>query len=109
MQKKNIYIAGAISGLEPMDVMRKFEAAEQKVRAAGYEPFNPYLQIGCTPEFEGATWEQLMRVCIVALMGCDGMVLCHDWQESRGAVIERNIAIKVGIPVIHISEPLNFA
>jgi Domain of unknown function (DUF4406) len=108
MTKKNIYIAGAISGLDPKDVQIKFERAEQDIRATGCEPFNPYRQIGCLPEFEGASWEQLMRICIVALMGCDGVWLCHDWASSRGAVIERELALKVGIPVMYPHSPNNF-
>jgi nucleoside 2-deoxyribosyltransferase len=107
-QKKKIYIAGAISRLPEMDVLMKFEAAERQVRGAGYEPFNPFLQIGCAPEWQGATWEQLMRTCIIVLMACDGVLLCHDWAVSKGACIERDIAIKVGIPVVYPFEALNF-
>ena len=107
--KKRIYIAGAISGLHPNDVMTKFETAEQRLRSAGYDPFNPYLQIGCNPDFEGATWEQLMRTCIIVLMACDGVLLCHDWQSSKGACIERDIAVKVGIPIVHHDDLLIIA
>jgi Domain of unknown function (DUF4406) len=108
MTQKKIYIAGAISGLEPNDVFDKFEHAERIVRVHGYEPFNPYVSIGLSPDFKGATWEQLMRTCIIVLMACDGVLLCHDWQQSKGAVIERDIAIKIGIPVVYPMQPLNF-
>jgi nucleoside 2-deoxyribosyltransferase len=108
MSTKKIYIAGAISGLDQHEVLAKFERAESIVRAGGYEPFNPFLQIGCAPEFVDATWEQLMRTCIIVLMACDGVLLCHDWQSSRGAVIERNIAMQVGIPIVYPNQPLNF-
>jgi nucleoside 2-deoxyribosyltransferase len=105
---KKIYIAGAISGLPEVEVIEKFNAAAAKLEAAGYEPFNPYTQIGCSPEFEGASWEQLMRTCIIVLMACDGVLLCHDWSTSKGAVIERDIAHKLYIPVVYPNDPLKF-
>lgn len=95
--KQLIYISGKVSGLDPMDVFLKFLESEQKLIAHGYEVFNPTAWL--TPETD---WQQAMKLCIAILPMCDGIYLLPDWHQSRGAKIERDTALMLGMPVIEI-------
>jgi len=46
-----------------------------------------------------SSWETAMRRSIEALLNCDEVCLLPDWRDSKGATIERNLAIDIGIPV----------
>ena len=96
MAKKNkrIYIAGKVSGEKPEEVFHKFLAAEEKLKADGWEPVNPVRH--CGAEWP---WEKCMRACVILLMGCDNIYLLKDWKRSRGARLERYIALKLGMRV----------
>lgn len=43
-----------------------------------------------------------MKADIIALMECDGIVLLHDWQFSRGAKVEMAVAEILGIPRLNM-------
>ncbi len=93
---KKIYISGQISGC-PIDKAReKFERAEELIRQMGAEPVNP-MKSGL-PDF--ASWETHMALDIVLLMGCEGIYLLPDWENSRGATIEKKIAEYTGKQLI---------
>lgn len=87
MQKK-IYIAGKVSGESMAECIMKFGAVQKQIEAMGFIAVNPLETVG----HWDISWEDAMKLCIVALMGCDGMVLLPDWQESTGAKIERQLA-----------------
>ncbi|WP_269939045.1 DUF4406 domain-containing protein [Arthrobacter sp. HY1533] len=91
-----IYISGPITNADPkaQDAnLHEFNAAADKLRAAGLEVFNPAEQP------PGLTYAQYMRTDILALLECKAMVQLPGWRESRGATIEHNIAVALDIPV----------
>lgn len=77
-------------------VREKFARAEQQVAAFGHTPVNP-LNNGQPSE---ASWARQMTASIGMLFECDAIYLLHDWKESRGARIERNIADEMGFEII---------
>lgn len=94
---KKIYISGQISGC-PIDKAReKFERAEELIRQMGAEPVNP-MKSGL-PDF--ASWETHMALDIVLLMGCEGIYLLPDWENSRGSTLEKTIAELTGKLLIY--------
>ena len=100
--KKTIYIAGKVTGLPMEEVVTKFEAAEQKLIQDGYEVVNPLKVVD---NFE-ATWNDAMRKCIIALMGCDEIFLLPDWGDSKGAKVEYalayNLKMKMKMDVMQV-------
>ena len=39
-----------------------------------------------------------MRVAIPQMLKCDGVALLLGWSASRGASLERNLAVAIGMP-----------
>lgn len=99
-QQKRIYIAGAVSGLPEDDVHAKFQRAEDIYSALNFDVFNPFSAIR-EENLHEASWQTIMKHCIAALLGCDALVLLHDWKQSQGACMERDIALKLSIPVYY--------
>jgi len=96
--KKKIYISGRITGIEH-EAAAIFAKAEKELRAKGFEPVNP-----TTLNHEhDKTWEAYMKVCIYALLVCDGIYMLENWGYSKGAKIEYDIAEAIGLEIINNS------
>lgn len=88
MGDDHVYIAGKISGLRYEEANRMFTDAEQKLRGAGYKTVNPMRLVP-----ETASWNQSMRTCISTMAtSCDKIFMIDNWQDSRGASIEKQLA-----------------
>lgn len=96
-----IYISGRISGLPVEEVAAKFEAAEAKLTAQGYEVVNP-LKNGIPIT---APWELHVAMDVVLLMGCAIIYLLPDWSLSKGATLEKNFAELTGKKIIYEEAP----
>lgn len=83
-----IYLAGKITG-DP-DYRRKFSAAAYRMRREGHTVINPAR----LPE--GLTAADYMRICTAMLEAADAIALLPDWQDSRGARIEKELAEYTG-------------
>ncbi|NDC41298.1 MAG: DUF4406 domain-containing protein, partial [Chitinophagia bacterium] len=47
------------------------------------------------------TWKDAIKNDIKRMLDCDEVHLLPDWQESRGAQLERDIAIRLGMQVVY--------
>lgn len=83
-----VYISGPITGFNRTAVEQMFAAAEEKIRQRGDIPINP-LRNGLTEE---ATWREHMNADLRMLIECDAIYMVGQWWESRGAMIEWNLA-----------------
>jgi len=97
MANKKCYIAGKIGDLAKEVYELEFERAKSEVIKLGYEPISPVD----LPHAHGKTWSEYMREDLVALMGCDTLYAIRNWRQSPGATIEINLALSVGINIIH--------
>ena len=98
VNKKKVYISGAISGLPIEDVKMSFNSAEKTLEERGFIPVNP---IKVQPFVKGFTWLDYMKADIKALVDCDAIYLLDNWESSKGAVIEVDLALSLGIYVIN--------
>lgn len=107
MKKPTVYISGPVTGM-PNNNFEGFALAEEKINAMGYVTLNP-MEVCCEvnpKEFATANeyWDYCMRLCLITMLNdTNTMVVTLDgWEMSRGAVIEVDLARKLGMPVVHI-------
>lgn len=92
-----IYVAGPMTGYENFNY-QAFDDAATRLRALGYSVLSPSEIEGD----EGAgsrTWDWYMRRALTMLLQCDAVAVLPGWQESKGAVIETELAKKLGMQV----------
>lgn len=114
MKKKQcIYISGKISeAVISAETRAKFGAAEQMLRARGFEVFNPagedfqnLLAALLEDKHKRAglggysDYTYTLFLCMANLRRCDGIFLLDDYYESPGARAELAFADAVGMPI----------
>lgn len=92
--KKRIYISGKITG-EP-NYIEKFEIAQKYLESLGYVVFNPVELVQFNP---GKNWIDYMLTGIALLSICNEIYMLDNWQDSRGAKIEFDIAQGMGLVI----------
>lgn len=97
MSATRIYLAGPMSGLPDFNYPA-FDAEAARLRGLGLMVENPAQN----PKQD--TWQDYMRVAIRQMMKCTHVALLPGWEGSKGATIEHNLAIDLGITVKPISE-----
>ena len=100
-----LYIAGPMTGLPEFN-FPAFDAAEDVIRAAGFDTRNPARHGAGDP---GQTWADYMRRDIPDLLACDGIALLPGWENSRGARLEVYIADALGMPICPVAKWLERA
>jgi len=48
-----------------------------------------------------SNWDDTVRADIKTMLECDEVHLLPDWQESRGAQLERDIAVRLGMQIVY--------
>lgn len=95
MKKIKIYISGKITGIEK-EAEALFQKAEDELIAKGYEVVNPMKLV----HDHDKSWESYMRVCIKALCDCEAIYVMKNHFNSKGALIEVDLALKLKLDVI---------
>lgn len=103
--KKLAYIVGKVTG-EPAHLCSvKFGSRERSLREKGYNVINPLALVatvcGDDDQWLKTDWQSAMRICIAAMMAADEVHILSDWQQSKGAMLERDIAVRMGIKVVY--------
>lgn len=105
-QPKKIYISGQITGLPMVEAMMNFAKAETYLIHKGFDVVSPmslteHDAIAKLPLRESERWLLHMKVDIKALMDCTDIFMLSNWGNSKGAKIERDIAIQLGFNIHH--------
>jgi hypothetical protein len=90
-----IYISGKISRIEN-EASIHFQRAEIQLELQGFKPVNP-MKLNHDHD---KSWSSFMRVDIKALCECESIYMLKNWQESKGAKMEKDIATELGMLVI---------
>ena len=93
---KKVYISGQITGIES-EAPLLFAEAELQLRIDGFLVVNPTT----IEHNHDKTWLSYMREDIKSLVDCDAIYMLSNWTNSRGAEIERKIAIDLGLEVMY--------
>ncbi|MFA6726854.1 MAG: DUF4406 domain-containing protein [Prevotella sp.] len=99
--KKKAYISGKVTGLTREEVLANFKQGEKVAKDLGYIPVVPIYYIT-----EDETWEGAMKIAIKLQMGCDVVLHLNNWEDSKGAVIEHQVAQMVNMPILLINYPV---
>jgi Domain of unknown function (DUF4406) len=91
-----VYIAGPMTGLPGFNYAT-FNAIAKELRRLGCEVENPAEN----PDPPGKEWAGYMRMAIAQLVKCDTLVLLPNWHTSRGADLERRLALELGLRVMN--------
>lgn len=94
------YISGRITGLNYEKVKRNFRNGMNEVIAMGYEAVSPLFN-GLP---DSATWAEHMVKDIEILLGCEAIYMLNNWEQSKGARVEKNIAEEMGFKVMYQSK-----
>ena len=96
---KKVYISGPMTG-RPDKNIDEFNKAEDLLLKAGYEVLNPTSN-GLA---DTALYEDHMRADLRMLTMADALAFLPDWEKSRGARLEIEIAHLLNIPVRPVSD-----
>ena len=89
MEKDKVYISGAIAHYNIDERKGAFLDAENRLRAMGFNPVNPFKN-----------WREHMRADIRLLLDCEYIYMLKDWELSKGAKLELDVASSCGIKVL---------
>lgn len=94
---KKIYISGQITGLEIEEAEALFSEAEKHLLACDFEVVNPMT----IEHNHDKSWGSYMRADLIALMDCDTIYMLNNWTKSKGAEIERKLALDLSLSVTY--------
>lgn len=96
---KKVYLSGKYSSSTQQGILDNISHALHHaviVAKAGVHPIVPHTS------FPGAaTYGAVMQVCRAQLLDCHAIYLIPGWEDSPGAVQERDWAVSVGMPVLN--------
>lgn len=99
MKRTKIYLAGPITGHDLEKRRKEFTLVKEVLEAvARHQDID--VQVISPMDLchdHDKKWESYMRECIKVLVGCDALVLLPDWRDSRGANLEYEIAMRLGM------------
>lgn len=94
--KRTVYVAGKITGLPKEEVKTKFSNITSRLSDMGYTVVNPAESLE-----DNRSWRDSVREDIKKMLECDEVHMLPDWKESRGAQLERDIALRLGMEVVY--------
>jgi len=88
-----IYQSGPMTGIYGQN-KKAFRTAERALWDAGFVPVSPVRVVR-----KFTTWREAMKLDIKAMVDCDAVATLRGWEDSRGARIEVNLALELGLTV----------
>ncbi len=93
-RRNRVYLAGPMTGYAEFN-FPAFNAEAARLRSAGFDVVNP-ADHGIV---DGAGWCDYLRYDIAQLSRCESIHFLPGWEKSKGALLERSIAVSLGMPM----------
>ncbi len=93
---RTAYLAGEVTGLSQGQGIEKFNMMASKLSDMGYSVVKPQAVNDDT-----AAGDASVRNDIKKMLECDEVHMLPDWQNSREAQLERDIALRLGMEVVY--------
>lgn len=91
-----VYLSGKISGLDFEDVKKRFSEAEELLKGLCFDVVNP-LKNGLPEE---SSWITHLCKDIELLHECNYIYMMDGWQDSVGACVEYDFAVRTGKKIL---------
>lgn len=107
-KKQVAYISGAITN-NP-NYKQQFDRAEAKLIKEYEVVYSPAscnknkIYTKAVKDNPSKLWELCMRNCIQHLMESHVIVMLPGWEQSKGANLEHNLAIQLGMERVYVAE-----
>jgi hypothetical protein len=98
-----LYLAGPMTGYPDWNYPA-FRAAAAYLRALDFQVINP------ADNFDGRTdlpWDTYLRMAVRQVTESDTVLLLPGWEYSKGAKLERHVALELGIDVMTFQDFIN--
>lgn len=95
---KRVYLSGPITNMKNYKGLFMF-AEELADFGEAEQIYNPATQIPSS-----SRWEQAMYRCLSEITNYDTVVMLPGWNVSRGARLERDVALACGMHIVDFSE-----
>jgi hypothetical protein len=90
-----VYLSGGMTGVD--DYEATFEAEALRLEALGHEVISPARINAALP---GRSYADCLRHDIALLLvACDAVAMLDGWRHSKGARVERAVALAIGLEV----------
>lgn len=110
-----VYISGPITGLAEEEFKKNFADAAELLKSNGFTPVNPCeLEVECgetcgseltfTDGSYQHHWSCYMKTDLKALLDCEGIFMLDGWRNSKGAKLEYEVAVGIGLPRLYRDE-----
>lgn len=96
LPRMKMYCAGPMSDCKEDFNRESFRQAADIVEEHGYEPVTP-VDIDDEVDHSGWEWSDYLRADIKVITDCDLIALLPGWEESRGAQLEYQTAMGLGL------------
>lgn len=97
IKNKRCYIAGKIGNLPKEEYEANFKNGKEEVYKLGYFPVSP-IEL---PHSHNKTYSAYMKEDLTEMLKCDAVYCLSNWRHSPGATVEINLALFVGMEIIH--------
>lgn len=101
--RPRIFLSGPMTDL-PESNYPAFNATAARLRALGYHVENPAENPEPVSLAGEPSWTDYMRLSIAQLVTCNVVALLPGWANSRGAHMERHIALDLRMRVLMAAE-----
>lgn len=103
MKKKLVYVAHPYGGKESNRKKIDVIMGDLVLNDTSHDYISPIHNFGYV-YLTGDDYQRGLDICLSLLRHCDILVLCPEWESSRGCKGECDHALKMGMPVFTINE-----
>ena len=96
--RRKVYISGPITGKYESN-RAAFQGMEDWLTEQGARVYNPQRNQVPKGTVKADIWSVMMRKSLEDIVKCDSIVMLVDWEDSRGAALEYQIASELAMKI----------